>query len=414
MKIIAVPIASSLHKREFYEEVFNLIRKKLFGIEMLNIIEDEFNDELIMKLEGSIPIIIILTGGVSDLAVRIIKKSRAKRVILISHSKHNSLASALSIISKTEGVIIRNYFFKKLEDLDLMMKIIRALSNLLEIKVGLITEKLSEDIDKFKEKLNAEILLISYDELNKDVEEEKINATLQSIRNRMELTKVNESFLKKAIKLYLIIKEIILKRKLNGIAIDCFPYLIKYGITPCLAVSLLNDDGFVAACEADLRSLLLMLIAKALDKDSWMANIASIDGKMITLAHCTISTKLANKCELVNHFESELPYSLACTLKGHEFTMVGIDKKFSKIAALKVKLLKSGLLDENMCRTQAIFAAPIDLSEFPNIALGNHHVIIHNDVINELKELAHLLSINFTTYDKDLYTSKEHCSREII
>ncbi|MCS7097991.1 MAG: hypothetical protein NZ922_03310 [Candidatus Methanomethyliaceae archaeon] len=408
MKIIAIPIASSLHRREFYEEIFNLIKSKFIGIEVLNIVEDEINNELIMKLENSMPIIIVLTGGVSNLAMRIIKRSKIKRAILISHSKHNSLASALSIKSKAEGIMIRNYFFKRSEDLDFIVKITEALNSLLGIRVGLISEELSEYVDKFKEKLNAEVLLIGYDELNRDVEEEEINTILKFISNKIDLTKADKKLLERTIKLYLIIKKIMLEKKLNGIAIDCFPYLIKYGVTPCLAVSLLNDDGLVAACEADLRSLLLMLIAKAIGKNSWMANVASINGKEITLAHCTISTKLTNECKLLNHFESGLPYSLACTLKGHEFTMVGINREFSKIAALKVKLLRSGLLDENMCRTQAIFEAPIDLGDFPNMALSNHHVIIHNNVINELKELAHLLSMDFTTYDKSFYISKEH------
>ncbi|MEM1753326.1 MAG: hypothetical protein QXW21_03470, partial [Candidatus Methanomethylicaceae archaeon] len=168
----------------------------------------------------------------------------------------------------------------------------------------------------------------------------------------------------------------------------------------CIAVALLNDDGIVTACEADLRALMLMLMAKSLGKISWMANIASINDKQLTIAHCTIATKLGVNCKLISHFESGLPYSLTCKLNEGEYTLVGINREYSLIATLKVKLIKSGLINENMCRTQALLEANVDLSDFPNIALGNHHILIPGDVVDDLKELANLLSIKFITYEK--------------
>ena len=174
--------------------------------------------------------------------------------------------------------------------------------------------------------------------------------------------------------------------------------LIKYKITPCLAVSLLNDEGIITACESDLRSLFLMLIIYSLyNIPSWIANIAAVKENKVIFSHCTIATKLAEECKLVNHFESNYPYSLSCKLKNGIYTIITIDRNYEKIVLLKANLLESGMLRNDMCRTQAIFE--INLKDFHNIALSNHHVLVLMDIENDLKELSCLLGIKLINYE---------------
>ncbi|MEM4706784.1 MAG: hypothetical protein QXW27_04515 [Candidatus Methanomethylicaceae archaeon] len=394
MKLIAIPLASRIHRKEFYEKFINDL-KPIFEkneIKVLEVIDDKLSDEIINEVISSIPIIVILTGGTSDLAVELIEKSKVRRVLLLSHFQHNSLASAISIKNRVKEIAIRNYFGNK--SIEKVIKISKALEKLLGIKVGVISDKI--DVKKFEEILNAKVFRFGYECL--EISNIDLSEVFSSINKKIEIID-NDAF-KRAIELYLIMKKLVFNNQLNALAIDCFPYLIKYRITPCIAVALLNDDGIVTACEADLRALMLMLMAKSLGKISWMANIASINDKQLTIAHCTIATKLGVNCKLISHFESGLPYSLTCKLNEGEYTLVGINREYSLIATLKVKLIKSGLINENMCRTQALLEANVDLSDFPNIALGNHHILIPGDVVDDLKELANLLSIKFITYEK--------------
>lgn len=392
MRLIAVPLASKIHGKEHYEKILREFRSALeeSGIDVLEALDGDLSDEIVEKVKEAIPIVIVLTGGTSDLAMKLLERGEAKRAILLSHSKHNSLASAISIKSRAKGIAIKNYF----EAVDRAVKIGKALKELLGIKVGAISNGI--DARRFEEVLNAKVLRFDYETL--DTSGMNVDEALYSISKRIEIPENDAA--RKAIEIYLAMKKLAIENQLKALTIDCFPYLIRHGITPCIAVSLLNDDGIITACEADLRSLMLMLMARALGRTPWMANIASVNGKRLTIAHCTIATKLGVNCKLSLHFESGLPYSLTCRLKEGEYTLTGINRDCSLMAALKVKLIDSGLINEEMCRTQALLEADVDLSDFPNMALGNHHVLIPGDVAKDLKDLAELLSIKFVDYEK--------------
>jgi L-fucose isomerase-like protein len=386
-KIIVIPLASKIHSN--YENIFKIFKEKLENYNILDIIdsEDKLNDKIEI-IKNSFPIFLILTGGTSPLASIIINKCNIKKGLILAHSKNNSLASAISIRNKINS---RIYLLDN--EINKAIKIIKALSKLIKIKIGIISENLPNDVNKIKELLSCNIELINYDEIKI---EEKLDYNL--IKN-IDIENTNEDLLKKAIGIYNSIKKIIEERKINALAIDCFPFLIKYKITPCLAVSLLNDEGIITACEADLRSLFLMLIINSLyNIPSWIANIALVKENKVVFSHCTIATKLAEKCKLVNHYESNYPYSLSCKLKNGFYSILSIDRNFEKIAIIKANLLESGMIRNDMCRTQALFE--INLKDFHNIALSNHHVIVPFDIEDDLKELASILGIKLLNYER--------------
>lgn len=413
MDLVVVPLASKVHGSEYY---LNMLKKFLdifasHGIKVLNVVDSEelINDELINAVSNSIPILLILTGGCSKLAVELISRCNVKRVLIISHPQHNSLASAISIRSRLEleGIAVRNYFCSNLskcsEVVERAIKVGRALTSLLGVNVGVIASELGEEVKHFEEVLNAKVTLITYDELNElisEITDEEVSSVISIINRSTRLGELGDEILRKVVKVYVAMKKLVADKGLNALAIDCFPYLMKTGITPCLAVALLNAEGIPTACEGDLRSLTLMLIAKSLDiRGSWIANIASVDGHNITLAHCTIAPTLGINCMLVPHFESGNPYAVACKLHEGVYTIAGVDREYSVIAALRARLIDSGLLSSDMCRTQAILHTNVDLSELPNIALSNHHILMPDDVISDLREVTYLLFMDFTTYD---------------
>ncbi|WP_243681025.1 hypothetical protein [Vulcanisaeta souniana] len=100
--------------------------------------------------------------------------------------------------------------------------------------------------------------------------------------------------------------------KYDALAINCFPYLVKHRVTPCLALARLNEEGgLIAACEADLRALFSMIIARELTGYSgWIANTNRIEGSRVTMAHCTIALNMVSNARAVTHFESGFSYGL--------------------------------------------------------------------------------------------------------
>lgn len=416
--IVVVPLASKIHDPRYYEELFKLVKDFFLNnnVKVLNIIDSDegLSKEVIDVVSNSLPILLILTGGTSRLATKLLSLSGVKRAILITHEGHNSLASAISAKNRVEREGIPVYVFlcsdlrgsDCLKVMDYVLGISRVVAQLINLKVGVIGSVDDEDRELFEEVLNSKVISISFEEFERKVSEvsdDEVLEVLKKFESIVSISGLNIDYLKKILKMYVALKKLTGIEGFNALGIDCFSYLTtyltKYGITPCIPVSLLNDDGIVTACEADLRSLLLMLISKALGKYSWIANTSGVSGKQLKLAHCTIATKLTTGCSVVTHFESGCPYSLTCKLPEGMYTLVGIDRDLSTIATLKVKLLSSGLLSNEMCRTQAVVEADVDLSNFPNIAVSNHHILIPGDVVNDLMIVSYLLGFEFINYE---------------
>jgi len=100
-----------------------------------------------------------------------------------------------------------------------------------------------------------------------------------------------------AAKTYVASKKILETENSNAITLDCLG-LIGAGLlqtTPCLGFSRLCDEGIPAACEADIDSLLTMLILRYLfDKPSFIGDptVDTVKNTWIN-SHCTSATKLA-------------------------------------------------------------------------------------------------------------------------
>jgi len=76
---------------------------------------------------------------------------------------------------------------------------------------------------------------------------------------------VGEADLRLAASLFQAFRRLAARYRLDGFAVRCWPELSDlYGIAPCSVIGLLNDAGFVASCEGDVRGAVLMAILKRL------------------------------------------------------------------------------------------------------------------------------------------------------
>ncbi|MBI4863098.1 MAG: hypothetical protein HY815_22960 [Candidatus Riflebacteria bacterium] len=178
--------------------------------------------------------------------------------------------------------------------------------------------------------------------------------------------------IREAVRLYVGLKRIVGQRRLTGFALRCFDLIAGQGRTACLALSLLNNEGVVAACEGDLEALATMLVAtRFTDRPCFMANPALFENGVLTLAHCTVNLSLVESHDLVTHFESGTGVSIRGRLSGDVYTVLrlGRGRKFFVVEAQRVPRP----LSDFMCRTQVSLAVGADLL---TRALGNHHIVV--------------------------------------
>ncbi len=95
-------------------------------------------------------------------------------------------------------------------------------------------------------------------------------------KDRYVVKTVKPEDLRTALRTYLGIKTILEEEKALGFGVNCFGDLITKGgrDVPCLAQSLLREDGYIASCDGDFCAMMSMVLATYfLDKTCMMSNM---------------------------------------------------------------------------------------------------------------------------------------------
>ncbi len=209
----------------------------------------------------------------------------------------------------------------------------------------------------------------------------------------------------KAVKIYVALKKLLNKYNADALAINCFTIMLKdfnaLPTTPCVAVSLLNDEGIPAACEADLSSLLLQIIFKYLaKKPAWISDpIIDFSDNSITYAHCTAPTKmkgLAREPEpyaLDTHDESGKPVVIRTRMSlGQVITVSQISPDFSKLYLHVNKIADTPIVDL-ACRTKVKTFVKNAKEWLWSYKQPLHRVISYGDWSHELSMLSRLMKL---------------------
>lgn len=158
--------------------------------------------------------------------------------------------------------------------------------------------------------------------------------------------------------------------------------------TACMALSLLNDDGFLAFCESDFVAIPAgMLLACISGRPHFINDPTYPHDGVITLAHCTGPRKMDGKTmepvRLVTHFESDYGASPKVEMrKGQVVTNVIPDFAGKRYVGFVGEIADAPFLP--ICRSQ------IDVSyKFPDAKLamnmpGFHWETIYGDYLKEM------------------------------
>ena len=184
---------------------------------------------------------------------------------------------------------------------------------------------------------------------------------------------------------------IIKKHDLAGITVRCFDLLGTYHNTSCLALALLNEQGYVATCEGDVPALLTMaFIREKFHQSSFQVNpsFINIDEKYGYFAHCTIPLDMCLAYEFDTHFESGLGIGIKGRLNLMKVTILKFGSSLKKYEVFSGEIVEN-LHKENLCRTQIKVKFSEDISSLVNAPCGNHLIVFKGD---HKKKIIDLLS----------------------
>lgn len=406
-RVVLVPLASRLHGEDYYSKLLAALRGAFEGAaeEMGVVTSVEEARRAGFSAAGSLPVLLFLTGGTSKLAQEFIGAGGFGAVVMLAHGEHNSLASAVSARYKLEVRGVRawlSHCYSPWSEecrarVQRSTRAARAAARLHGARVAVIQDALPPQAEVLKSRLSAEVELIPQSEFERMVEQadEKLSSSLvDEVRGAYGAS--GEKLLEVG-RVYAALRRLF--ERFDAVAIDCFDYLVRHGVTPCLALAKLNAEGLVTACEADLQALVLMLLSKELTGyTGWIANATAFSGTRGLFSHCTIAFSMIKGGRALTHFESGYPYALSGELAHSTYTIASLSPDFAVLGVGLAKVAESGLLSGSACRTQALVELGPWAEELPRAAPANHHVFIPGDVAEELEVVAKLLKLQHLRY----------------
>lgn len=320
--------------------------------------------------------------------------------LLLAHGDLNSLAASLECAAKIKSLGGKSFLFNinEADKLKLLTKALAARMKLNEARFGVIGKPSDWLISSNLTTLNGKkefmgvnipqnIIEIDYEEFleltnSVNANDIELNSWTNDIikkENYGGTSEINDSKVLQNMKLFVALQKLKNKYNLNGLTLRCFD-LIKFNITGCLALSLLNDLGIPSACEGDIPCMFTMHLSYLLSNSpSFMANPIDFNNKTLKMAHCTIARNLTSKYKLKTHFESNTGIGIQADLKTDEpiWTLSRLDLKNNDIYSEEVEIKNIEHKSEKSCRTQieVEFNNRENLMEFLENASGNHHIL---------------------------------------
>ena len=248
----------------------------------------------------------------------------------------------------------------------------------------------------------------------------------------------SEEDLLKASRLYLAIGEMMKDTDTNAVTAGCLNWIRhrKLPISPCLTLSLLNDVGIPAGCEADVESLITLCFSHYVGNRPGFQGDPVIDGSsgLVTLAHCTAATRFMGYDKdpfpfwLRTHTESWRDLAVETEMRQQEgdpitllklegvisskavcwpevnirnrfegYTLLAYKAETVEMDADKSKLSPKERTVEWGCRTRLTlrFSDPDELDHFREHFYGHHRIAMYGDWVKELRAVARFLGIGF-------------------
>lgn len=415
---VFIPVASPLHDREAVRTVLREYLRVLEGAAkpyrlsragglptVLTDVESVRHTVREVLNRGTNAIVVgVMTGGSEELVLELAGTAgRDFPVALIAHRTQNSLAASVEALSRlrAEGFRAAQLFLLNegvRGEVDAFLRAARARRALEGMKLLVIGEPSpwlvhsSVGWEHFARSLGVEPIKVGLEEVVErysSITTEEVGGLLKRFEG-VEARGVRGEDLIKSLRMYLALKGMLKEYGATALTIRCFD-LLRYGVTACIALSMLNDEGFIAGCEGDVPATLSMATLSLISgSPSFMGNVAWVDKGEGTLliAHCTAPVSMGRRYVLRTHFESGISVAVeAHPRRGEVVTLARLDGRSSTLRVGTGVILNDSPVTGNACRTQLLLRlrSAARLIEEP---IGNHYAVVPGEWVGALKFFA--------------------------
>jgi len=186
------------------------------------------------------------------------------------------------------------------------------------------------------------------------------------------------------------------KNKIDAMAIRCWPEFARdFGVSPCAAMSLLQSEGRILACEGDIEGALSMLMQKAVGAETpYLFDFSQVDLKQnfALLWHCGVAPcNLWDGCSLRSldtYFAGGKGVTAGFVLKSGELSVARLDTArgqkrlfLERAEAVPMEKLLTGTY------LKAIFEKPVKevLDLIIDNGIAHHASMVYGDYIRPLE-----------------------------
>ncbi|MCX8161122.1 MAG: hypothetical protein N3G18_09400 [Candidatus Saccharicenans sp.] len=225
------------------------------------------------------------------------------------------------------------------------------------------------------------------------------------IKKAEKVVEPSEEEIRKSGLMYVAMQDLMRAHRAQAITVDCLSlfYTGKLPAYPCLGFCQLNDDGQVGACEGDVPSTTMMLLAGYLAGRPGYISDPVIDTAQnkIIYAHCVAPTRVfgpdgpANPYRLRNHSEDRKGAAIQSILPtGELVTSFELNSETGEIV-LHQAVTTGNVEEDKACRTK-LAAEPMGnlnrlLGEWDRF--GWHRVTVYGDLKRKLEVVSQLLGL---------------------
>jgi hypothetical protein len=203
--------------------------------------------------------------------------------------------------------------------------------------------------------------------------------------------------------MYLAMLEMMRQNKAQAITVNCLGGFYGGKITayPCLGFFQLNNDGYVGACESDLRSTISMLIMAYLTGRPGFISDPVIDTSknQIIYAHCVAPSKVfgpdgpANAYHIRNHSEDRKGAAIRSLMPLGEMTTTLEFEPGRKQVIIHQGKSVANIDEDKACRTKLAAEVVGDIDKLMEYwdQWGWHRVTFYGDLKRPVEQMAALL-----------------------
>jgi hypothetical protein len=280
--------------------------------------------------------------------------------------------------------------------------------------------------------INAEEL---FDEVRAITQEQKNRAKTIAgdlFKNAEKNTMTIEN-IQKSVEFFVVIKDVLEKYECNAFTMPCFEVCAtrvfndEFHFTPCLAHSLLKEEGIPSACEADINVLMAMnILINLTRKAPHMGNthplaeeektdqstpsglqvIPEIRGgkNIVSTWHAVPTRKMKgiDKDNMPYNIQSFTNSGWGATIrydysrdKGEVITLLRLHPTGKKMFAIKAEIIAGAGINKIGCDTGVYYQVK-DIKDFfkKELDFGHHYAWVYGDYIEQLKDLGEVLGLD--------------------